>query len=124
MFVAVREAAHRARKGEGPSLIEAVTYRMGPHTTADDPTRYRDEAESRDWEDRDPLLRIRRLLAKAGGWTEEWQEDLETSASQVIEEAVEWAENVPEPTVEQMVDRVFAKRPRSLTQQLNETGDD
>ena len=124
VFVAVREAAHRARKGEGPSLIEAVTYRMGPHTTADDPTRYRDETESRDWEDRDPLLRIRRLLAKAGGWTEEWQEDLETSASQVIEEAVEWAENVPEPTVEQMVDRVFAERPQSLTQQLSETGDE
>ncbi len=124
VFVAVREAAHRARKGEGPSLIEAVTYRMGPHTTADDPTRYRDEAESRDWEDRDPLLRIRRLLTKAGGWTEEWQADLETSASQVIEEAVEWAENVPEPTVEQMVDRVFAERPQSLTQQLNETGDE
>jgi pyruvate dehydrogenase E1 component alpha subunit len=124
VFAAVREAAHRARKGEGPSLIEAITYRMGPHTTSDDPTRYRDEAESRDWEDRDPLLRIRRLLAKAGGWTEEWQADLETSASQEIEEAVEWAENVPEPTSEQMVGRVFAERPQSLTQQLSEAGDE
>ena len=124
VFAAVREAAQRARKGEGPSLIEAITYRMGPHTTSDDPTRYRDEAESRDWEDRDPLLRIRRLLAKAGGWTEEWQADLETSASQQIEEAVEWAENVPEPTPEQMVGRVFAERPQSLTQQLSEAGDE
>ncbi len=124
VFAAVREAAHRARKGEGPSLIEAITYRMGPHTTSDDPTRYRDEAESRDWEDRDPLLRIRRLLAKAGGWTEEWQADLETRASQEIEEAVEWAENVPEPTSEQMVGRVFAERPQSLTQQLSEAGDE
>lgn len=124
VFAAVREAAQRARKGEGPSLIEAITYRMGPHTTSDDPTRYRDEAESRDWEDRDPLLRIRRLLAKAGGWTEEWQADLETRASQEIEEAVEWAENVPEPTSEQMVGRVFAERPQSLTQQLSEAGDE
>jgi pyruvate dehydrogenase E1 component subunit alpha len=124
VFVAVREAANRARKGEGPSLIEAVTYRLGPHTTADDPTRYRDEAEARDWEDRDPLLRVRRLLEKAGGWTEEWQSDLETSASQVIEEAVEWAENVPEPTFEQMVDRVFAEKPQSLPQQPNEAGDE
>jgi pyruvate dehydrogenase E1 component subunit alpha len=124
VFVAVREAANRARKGEGPSLIEAVTYRLGPHTTADDPTRYRDEAEARDWEDRDPLLRVRRLLEKAGGWTEEWQSDLETSASQVIEEAVEWAENVPEPTFEQMVDRVFAEKHQSLPQQPNEAGDE
>lgn len=122
VFAAVREAVHRARKGEGPSLIEAITYRMGPHTTSDDPTRYRDEAESRDWEDRDPLLRIRRLLAKAGGWTEEWQADLETRATQEIEEAVEWAENVPEPTFEQMVNRVFAERPQSLTQQLSDAG--
>jgi pyruvate dehydrogenase E1 component alpha subunit len=124
VFVAVREAVNRARKGEGPSLIEAVTYRLGPHTTADDPTRYRDEAEARDWEDRDPLLRVRRLLEKAGGWTEEWQSDLETSASQVIEEAVEWAENVPEPTFEQMVERMFAEKPQSLTQQPNEVGDE
>ncbi len=124
VLVAVREAADRARKGEGPSLIEAVTYRMGPHTTADDPTRYRDEAESRDWEDRDPLLRVRRLLEKAGGWTDEWQAELEKAASRVIEEAVEWAEGVPEPTFEQMMGRVFAERPRSPTQQPDGAADE
>jgi pyruvate dehydrogenase E1 component alpha subunit len=124
VLVAVREAADRARKGEGPSLIEAVTYRMGPHTTADDPTRYRDEAESRDWEDRDPLLRVRRLLDKAGGWTEEWQAELEKKAFQVIEEAVEWAENVPQPTFEQMVGRVFAERPPSPGQQPDGAADE
>lgn len=124
VLVAVREAADRARKGEGPSLIEAVTYRMGPHTTADDPTRYRDEAESRDWEDRDPLLRVRRLLEKAGGWTDEWQAELEKAASRVIEEAVEWAEDVPEPTFEQMMGRVFAERSRSPTQQPDGAADE
>jgi pyruvate dehydrogenase E1 component alpha subunit len=124
VLVAVREAADRARKGEGPSLIEAVTYRMGPHTTADDPTRYRDEAESRDWEGRDPLLRVRRLLTKAGGWTEEWQTELEKNASEVIAEAVEWAENVPEPTFEQMVGRMFAGGNQPLTQHPDEAVDD
>jgi pyruvate dehydrogenase E1 component alpha subunit len=124
VLVAVREAADRARKGEGPSLIEAVTYRMGPHTTADDPTRYRDEAESRDWEDRDPLLRVRRLLEKAGGWTDEWQAELEKAASRAIEEAVEWAEDVPEPTFEQMMGRVFAERSRSPTQQPDGAADE
>jgi pyruvate dehydrogenase E1 component alpha subunit len=124
VLVAVREAADRARKGEGPSLIEAVTYRMGPHTTADDPTRYRDEAESRDWEDRDPLLRVRRLLEKAGGWTDEWQASLEKAASRVIEEAVEWAEDVPEPTPEQMMGRMFAERSHSPTQQPDGAADE
>lgn len=108
MLVAVREAADRARRGEGPSLIEAVTYRVGPHTTADDPTRYRDEAEAESWSDRDPLERVRLLLEKAGGWSLEWQEELETTASEVIEAAVEWAESVPAPTFKEMLSRMFA----------------
>ena len=72
VLVAVREAASRARSGEGPSLIEAVTYRQGPHTTADDPTRYRDSEESADWEKQDPLERVRILLERQGSWTEDW----------------------------------------------------
>ncbi len=123
VLVAVREAADRARNGEGPTLIEAVTYRLGPHTTADDPTRYRDPGEAKEWEDRDPLLRIRRLLEKAGGWTEEWQAELETSASKTIEEAVRWAEKVSAPTFEQMLGRVFADSNELPTQHPDETVD-
>jgi len=123
VLVAVREAADRARNGEGPTLIEAVTYRLGPHTTADDPSRYRDPGEAKEWEDRDPLLRIRRLLEKAGGWTEEWQADLETSASETIEEAVRWAEKVSEPTFEQMLGRVFADSNQPSTQHPDESVD-
>lgn len=108
VLVAVREAADRARRGEGPSLIEAVTYRVGPHTTADDPTRYRDDEEAESWAARDPLLRVRLLLEKAGGWDETWQSELESTASDVIEEAVEWAERVPEPTREEMLSRMFS----------------
>ena len=119
-------APDRRRRRRGRFVIEWQwkSWRSGGWGRWTVRSRYRDEAESRDWEDRDPLLRIRRLLAKAGGWTEEWQADLETRASQEIEEAVEWAENVPEPTSEQMVGRVFAERPQSLTQQLSEAGDE
>lgn len=108
VLVKVTEAADRARAGEGPMLIEAVTYRMGPHTTADDPGRYRESGEADGWEDRDPLRRVRLLLEKAGGWTEEWQDDLEEEASQRIEQAVEAAESVPAPTLEQMLGRMHA----------------
>ncbi|MGP3534903.1 pyruvate dehydrogenase (acetyl-transferring) E1 component subunit alpha [Microbacterium sp. RD1] len=65
-FAAMRWAAERARRGEGPSYIEAVTYRMGPHTTADDPTRYRDAAELEAWERRDPITRFETYLRAQG----------------------------------------------------------
>jgi len=108
VLVAVSEAAARARGGGGPSLIEAVTYRLGPHTTADDPTRYREDADAERWQERDPLLRVQRLLQKAGGWTAGWQSELEASSSKTIEEAVEWAEAVPEPTYDEMINRMYA----------------
>ncbi|MFQ5522908.1 MAG: pyruvate dehydrogenase (acetyl-transferring) E1 component subunit alpha [Acidimicrobiia bacterium] len=124
VLVAVREAAARARKGEGPTLIEAVTYRIGPHTTADDPGRYRDEAEVEKWHKRDPLERVRLLLEKAGGWTPEWQAELEAEAAEIIEEAVGWAEALPAPTPADMMSRMFAEMPPSLREQLAEAEDE
>ena len=118
VLVAVREAAALARSGNGPSLIEAVTYRMGPHTTADDPGRYRDAGEGEEWEEKDPLNRVRKLLERQGAWTESWQAGLEEQASQRIEKAVEWAESIPEPTFEQMVRRMYAEPTAPLLEQL------
>lgn len=66
VYRAVRDAAERARRGEGPSLIEAVTYRMGAHTTSDDPTRYRVESELQPWSARDPIHRLEGRLRQAG----------------------------------------------------------
>ncbi|HEU4319030.1 MAG TPA: pyruvate dehydrogenase (acetyl-transferring) E1 component subunit alpha [Acidimicrobiia bacterium] len=120
VLVAVREAAELARSGGGPSLIEAVTYRIGPHTTADDPTRYRDEAEGETWEEKDPLERVRRLLDQQRAWTPEWQQELEDAASETIEAAVEWAESIPEPTFEEMIGRMYAEPTAPLREQLEE----
>jgi 2-oxoisovalerate dehydrogenase E1 component alpha subunit len=66
VYAATRAALARARAGEGPTFIEAVTYRMGPHTTADDPTRYRDAAELETWRTRDPVTRLADHLRAAG----------------------------------------------------------
>lgn len=120
VLVAVREAAALARSGEGPSLIEAVTYRLGPHTTADDPTRYRDEDEGADWEEKDPLERVRRLLEMQGAWDVEWQAQLERQASDAIESAVAWAESIPEPTFAEMINRMYAEPTAPLREQLAE----
>jgi pyruvate dehydrogenase E1 component alpha subunit len=69
-LVVVEEAADRARAGGGPTLVEAVTYRMGAHTTSDDPTRYRDAADVDAWKARDPIDRTRRHLERLGRWDE------------------------------------------------------
>jgi 2-oxoisovalerate dehydrogenase E1 component alpha subunit len=66
VYAATRAALARARAGDGPTFIEAVTYRMGPHTTADDPTRYRDTAELEAWGSRDPITRLADHLRAIG----------------------------------------------------------
>jgi len=122
VFEVVNTAVTRARSGEGPTLIEAVTYRLGPHTTADDPSRYRDEDEAVEWRAKDPLERVRLLLEKAGGWTPEWQAELENRASDVIEEAVAMAEALPQPTAEEMLLRMYEQPTSSIETQLGEIG--
>jgi pyruvate dehydrogenase E1 component alpha subunit len=73
-FAVTSEAAKRAREGAGPTLIEAITYRMGPHTTSDDPTRYRSDEEVEAWAARDPVQRYRTYLQSTGVWTERLEE--------------------------------------------------
>jgi pyruvate dehydrogenase E1 component alpha subunit len=119
---AVGAALAKARKGEGATLIEAVTYRLGPHTTADDPSRYRDEDEAASWREHDPLERVRLLLERAGGWTAEWQDELETGAAERVEEAVAEAEALPEPTADEMFLRMYERPTGPLRAQMGETG--
>ena len=77
VYDVTRRAVERGASGEGPTLIEAVTYRFGPHTTADDPTKYRDEAELAAWKERDPISRMRAFLVGEGLWDEEKEAALE-----------------------------------------------
>ena len=85
---------HRARMGDGPTLIEAVTYRMGPHTTADDPARYRTEEERQDWLRRDPIERLRIYLSERGRWDGARQARIEAQATSEIERAIALAESL------------------------------
>ncbi|MBM7616371.1 pyruvate dehydrogenase (acetyl-transferring) E1 component subunit alpha [Alkaliphilus hydrothermalis] len=70
VYAATKEAVDRARRGEGPTLIEAVTYRLGPHTTSDDPTIYREESEVEEWRGKDPLKRLKKYLINKKIWDE------------------------------------------------------
>ena len=118
MYLATKEAIDRARSGGGPTLIEAVTYRMLMHTTADDPTRYRTEEEHRSWEERDPLKRYRAYLEAKGIWSPKWQDELEADAKAVIDAAVERAEDLPELEPIVLFEHMFEEMPDNLLEQL------
>lgn len=92
VYAATKEAVDRARAGDGPTLIEAVTYRMSVHTTADDPSRYREDEEVEKWAERDPISRFQIYLKNKGLLDDEKIEALEEEIDQDIRDAVERAE--------------------------------
>jgi pyruvate dehydrogenase E1 component alpha subunit/2-oxoisovalerate dehydrogenase E1 component alpha subunit len=114
---ATREAVDRARKGGGPTFIEAVTYRRLGHSSSDDPTRYRDAAEVKAWEAKDPIERLRRHLEKKGIWTAAWQQQLETEINDEITEGVREGEAAGPPKIGTLFDDVFKDVPPILEEQ-------
>lgn len=119
MVVATREAVKHARSGKGPMLIEAVTYRMGVHTTADDPKKYRTEEEVACWQPKDPLERFWKYLVKKKVMDEKAREALEAELSERITEAVAKAEAY-EPDLTEPFRHSFADMPPSLKEQFAE----
>jgi pyruvate dehydrogenase E1 component alpha subunit len=113
-----REAVQKARSGGGPTLIEGVTFRFGPHTTADDPTKYRTEEEIAPWKPRDPLVRLRIYLREKGLWNEEVEKRMTEEAQKGIDAAVQEAETVPAPVPEEIFQYVFAEMTPTLKEQL------
>jgi len=119
VYRATRDAARNAREGLGPTLVEAVTYRMGPHSSSDDPSRYRDEAEVAMWQARDPLPRFRRYLEHAGWWDEGREARLEQEIGDEITRAVQEAERIPPPAIETIFADVYAEMPPHLRQEMD-----
>jgi pyruvate dehydrogenase E1 component alpha subunit len=116
VHAAAREAVARARAGEGPTLIECVTYRLGVHTTADDPTKYRSDDEVRAWEKKDPLTRLQPYLERKGLRTAGLEEEVDAE----IAAAVERFEASPAADALTIFDHVYAERPPHLEQQRAE----
>ena len=113
VYAAAREAVERARAGDGPTLIECVTYRLGVHTTADDPTKYRSEAEVAMWEQKDPLTRFRAYLEKRNLL----EENLEQRVDEEIAEAIRRFESTPPPDPLVMFDHAYAELPPDVQAQ-------
>jgi len=116
VYAAAREAVERARAGDGPTLIECVTYRLSVHTTADDPTKYRSEEEVAMWAQKDPLTRFRAYLAERNLL----EEELDQQIDEEIADAVRRFEAAAPPDPLTMFDHVYAELPPGLRAQRDE----
>jgi pyruvate dehydrogenase E1 component alpha subunit len=114
---AVREAIARGARGEGPTLIEALTYRMGGHSTSDDPNAYRGTDALKPWAERDPIQRVRRFLLARGAWDEEREKAVLADIERRFKAAVEAAEKAPKPTLETLFEDVYQKPPWHLVEE-------
>lgn len=123
VYAAVKEAVDRARKGDGPTLVEAVTYRMGPHSSSDDPTRYRPQQELDLWSKRDPIVRFRAYLQKKGIWDGKREAALQEEINAAFTEALGHAERVGKPGFEDAFAETYAELTPQQREQLRDLSD-
>jgi pyruvate dehydrogenase E1 component alpha subunit len=120
VYAATRDAAERARSGGGPTLIEAMTYRMGAHSTADDASRYRDVAEVEAWRARDPIERFRRHLLARGVADDEWVAEAESGSEAWVADIRTQLLALGTPPLADVFDHAFADPPATVRRQRRE----
>ena len=111
------ETVKHVREGGGPALIEAITYRLGPHTTSDDPTRYRSQDELDRWRALDPIPRYRAYLQNIGVWSERLEERVSAKSKRLRTELRESVVSAPEMDVTDLFDTVYHDITPNLAQQ-------
>jgi 2-oxoisovalerate dehydrogenase E1 component alpha subunit len=109
VYQAVKEARARAVAGEGPTLIEAMMYRLSPHSTSDNDLAYRSKEEIEEHRAKDGLPRYRQYLIDCGLWSEELDQGLERSIREMLDEATEYADRAPYPSPESIMRHVYAE---------------
>ncbi|WP_433957683.1 pyruvate dehydrogenase (acetyl-transferring) E1 component subunit alpha [Cytobacillus horneckiae] len=118
VYAAVHDARERALNGEGPTLIETMTYRYGPHTMAgDDPTRYRTSDLDNEWEKKDPLVRFRKFLEDKKLWNEDMENEIIEKAKEDIKVAIKEADDTPKQKVTDLMSIMYEEMPYNLKEQ-------
>ncbi|ASK63634.1 pyruvate dehydrogenase (acetyl-transferring) E1 component subunit alpha [Virgibacillus phasianinus] len=121
VYAVTKDARERAIKGEGPTLIETLTYRYGPHTMAgDDPTRYRTDDLDNEWEKKDPLVRFRKYLEGKKLWSEEEENKVIEEAKDDIKKAIKKADEYPKQKVTDLIGNMYEELPNHLQEQMEE----
>jgi 2-oxoisovalerate dehydrogenase E1 component alpha subunit len=118
VYAVTKAAVERAREGGGPTFIEAVTYRLGAHTTTDDPTRYRTRDELDLWASKEPIGRYKAFLVKSGIWTDELEAETQAEADRVVARVREAVEEMPDPPLSDLHAHVYADPPLTLRRQV------
>ncbi len=117
VYAVTKAAADRARDGGGPTLVEALTYRLGAHTTTDDPTRYRTKDELDMWVAREPIGRYQAFLEQAGLWSEAFEAEVAAEADRVAAHIRAAVEQMPPPPLSDLVDHAYVDPPATLRSQ-------
>jgi pyruvate dehydrogenase E1 component alpha subunit len=120
VYKATKDATDKARSGGGPTLIEAVTYRVGGHSTSDDPSKYRSQDEVEHWKKRDPILRFRLYLLKKGLLSEQENRKIQEEVENEIVNAIKEAEKSPPPPIDSLFTDVFSQMPWHLKEEMDE----
>ena len=118
-----RKSLDDARNGQGPTLVEAFTYRMGPHTSSDDPTRYRSSDEVETWKLKDPIARVRAYLTREAGFGAHFFDGIEAEADAIAEHVRIGTRSLPDPTTADVFDHVYVNDPPGLLAQREEFAD-
>ncbi len=121
IYSVVKEARERGLRGEGPTLIEAMTYRMGAHSTSDDPSRYRNEEEVKRWSALCPIKRLEAYLEKKGLWDTSKTEKSKVEIQDEITRAIQVAKSAPAPQLHSLIEGVYKEVPRRLEEELEES---
>lgn len=120
IYRAVTAAVEKAVNGGGATLIEALTYRYGPHTTSDDPTKYRSNDEPQEWQERDPIESLRAALIAFGLWDDGREAELQQRVDERLSEAIRKMESAPPPNPDDMFEHIYAEPTKRLLRQREE----
>ncbi|HCM90119.1 pyruvate dehydrogenase (acetyl-transferring) E1 component subunit alpha [Vagococcus fluvialis] len=107
LYEVTKLAREYTMAGNGPVLIETLTYRFGPHTLSDDPTRYRSQEELDEWIKKDYMIRMKKYLTEKGIWTEEMEQDVIDATTKEVNDAIDAADNEPKQKVSELLSNVF-----------------
>ncbi len=124
VYQEVKKALEKARNGGGPTLIEAETFRRGPHTTPDDPGRYRSDEEVEKWKERDPIKRFEQYMKSEDLLDDDELEDLEEEIKEEVDEAIFRYENIPEKDPIFFFDQIYEEKPWHLEEQQQQLLDE
>ncbi|MBI5469270.1 MAG: pyruvate dehydrogenase (acetyl-transferring) E1 component subunit alpha [Deltaproteobacteria bacterium] len=122
VYSATKEAVDRARRGDGPTLIECYTYRLDDHTTSDDASRYRNKEDVEEWRKKEPMIRFRLFLEKKGLWTKEYEEDVLRKALEAVDREIEAAEKYPAPDPADIIRYTNSELTQTQKRELEELG--